>query len=99
MPTVVLIEGDTLKEKKQATVDVGSLEEFKAAVAKVAKVSIDMFDLLVFNMDFGEWCEPDDFDSLGDKVKVKLVAKQHGTNEDNAFAMDPESFQKFQAPK
>jgi hypothetical protein len=47
MPIVVLIEGDMLPKRLQAKVNVGSLEEFKAAVANVAKISIDEFDLEV----------------------------------------------------
>jgi hypothetical protein len=96
MPILVLIEGDMLKEKLQAKVDVQSLEDFKAAVGKVAKVSIDKFDLKVLNTEYGEWCAPVGFDSLGETVKAKLVVKQQ--DEDNTFAIDPSNFNKFQAP-
>jgi hypothetical protein len=94
MPIVVLIEGDMLKQKMQVQVDVKSLEEFKTEVAKVAKIRIEEFDLLVFNMVFGEWCAPIGFDGLGESVKVKLVAKQHDANAEN-FAIEPENFNKF----
>jgi hypothetical protein len=98
MPIIVLIEGDMLTEKVQAKVNVGSLEEFKTAVARVAKIRIDKFDLLVMNTEFGEWCKPLDFDSLGDKVKAKLVTKQLDANEDEetTFAIDT---QKFMMPR
>jgi hypothetical protein len=46
-PIAVLIEGDMLPKRLQAKVNVGSLEEFKAAVANAAKISIDEFDLEV----------------------------------------------------
>jgi hypothetical protein len=92
MPIVVLIEGDMLKQIVQAKVNVKSLEEFKTAVAKVAKISIDTFDLLVLNTEFGDWCAPHDFDSLGTTVKAKLVTKQHAADEDATFAIDSEKF-------
>jgi hypothetical protein len=96
MPIVVLIEGDMLKQIVQVKVNAGNLEEFKTAVAKVAKISIDTFDLLVLNTEFGDWCEPRDFDSLGDTVKVKLVAKQLDADEEKTFAIDT---QKFMMPR
>jgi hypothetical protein len=96
MPIVVLIEGDMLTKKLQAKVNVGSLEEFKTAVAGVAKIRIDKFDVLVMNTVFGEWCEPVDFDSLGDTVKAKLVTKQLDADEETTFAIDT---QKFMMPR
>jgi hypothetical protein len=101
MSIVVQIEpGDLLPKRLQAKVNAGSLKEFKAAVAKVAKISIDKFDLEVFNMTFGDYCDPVDFVSLGETVKVRLVCvAKHDDAEPETFAINPENFNKFQAPK
>jgi hypothetical protein len=98
MKISVLIEGDMLPKRLQAMVSVGSLKEFKAAVANVAKISIDEFDLEVLNTVFGEYCEPVNFGSLGETVKARLVcvAKLDDANPET-FAIDPENFNKFQA--
>jgi hypothetical protein len=100
----VLIEGDTLQQpprfkRLKAEMKVGSLAEFKAAVAKVVKIHIDEFDVEVLDTVFGDWCEPVDFKSLGETVKARLVGKQHDADEDEdtTFVIDPSSFKKFQA--